>query len=286
MALNSITKKSNQGRDIKYLNKDFSQYRQNLIEYAKTYFPQTYTDFNESSPGMMFIEMASYIGDVLSYYLDDSLKESLMLYAEDKQNVLALSQFLGYKPKVTSPAIVKLSVYQLVPSRRKVTSTGSDFEPDPRFFLRIQEGMVVESTENGVPFRTTEVCDFTVEDDREISVYQTNSQGEPDTYLVKKYVNAISGQLRTVSQTFGTSQQFSQINLGDTNVIDIVDVHQIFKNQYTKRRTYYRKKDYKIHSYLNLNDYLEDKYSIQEKKITKKLEKKPKCLINIPDNAS
>ena len=69
-------------------------------------------------------------------------------------------------------------------------------------------------------------------------------------------------------------------------VIDIVDVHQIFKNQYTKRRTYYRKKDYKIHSYLNLNDYLEDKYSIQEKKIIKKHEKKPKCLINILDNAS
>ena len=85
MALNSTTKKSNSGRDIKYLNKDFSSFRENLIEYAKTYFPQTYSDFNESSPGMMFIEMASYVGDVLSYYTDDTLKESMMLYAEDKQ---------------------------------------------------------------------------------------------------------------------------------------------------------------------------------------------------------
>ncbi len=110
MALNSITKKSNKGRDIKYLNKDFSAFRDNLIEYAKTYFPKTYSDFNESSPGMMFIEMASYLGDVLSYYTDDSLKESMMLYAEDKSNVIALAQYLGYKPKVTSPALVKLSV--------------------------------------------------------------------------------------------------------------------------------------------------------------------------------
>ena len=85
MALNQTTKKSNSGRDIKYLNKDFSQFRDNLIDYAKTYFPQTYSDFNESSPGMMFIEMASYIGDVLSYYTDDSLKESLMLYSEDNK---------------------------------------------------------------------------------------------------------------------------------------------------------------------------------------------------------
>ena len=91
MALNSSFK-SNKGRDIKYLNKDFSSFRENLIDYAKTYFPQTYSDFNESSPGMMFIEMASYVGDVLSYYVDDSLKESMMLYAEDKKNVLALSE--------------------------------------------------------------------------------------------------------------------------------------------------------------------------------------------------
>ena len=124
MALNSITKKSNAGRDIKYLNKDFSSFRENLIEYAKTYFPQTYSDFNESSPGMMFIEMASYVGDVLSYYTDDTLKESLMLYAEDKSNVIALAEYLGYKSTVTSPAIVRLAVYQTLPA----TGTGVDIE--------------------------------------------------------------------------------------------------------------------------------------------------------------
>ncbi len=52
MALNSITTRSNKGRDIKYLNKDFASFRKNLIEYTKTYFPKTYSDFNESSPGM------------------------------------------------------------------------------------------------------------------------------------------------------------------------------------------------------------------------------------------
>jgi hypothetical protein len=230
MALNSITKKSNQGRDIKYLNKDFASFRQNLIEYAKTYFPQTYTDFNESSPGMMFIEMASYLGDVLSYYVDDSLKESLMLYAEDKENVLALSQYLGYKPKVTSPAIVKLATYQLVPS----IGIGSSNKPDSKYFLRIQEGMVIKSTDTGVLFRTTEQLDFNNPQDREISVYQSNATtGEPELYLIKKYVNAISGELRTITQTFGsTAQAFSEIQLGETDVIDIVDVRDSSGNKW------------------------------------------------------
>jgi hypothetical protein len=220
MALNSITTKSNQGRDIKYLNKDFAAFRENLIEYSKTYFPKTYSDFNESSPGMMFIEMSAYIGDVLGYYIDDTLKESLMLYAEDKENILALAQYLGYRPKVTSPALVRLSVYQLVPA----TGTGAGNMPDPNYFLRIKEGMVVETNTGGVLFRTTELLDFSVEDEREITIYRNNESGEPIFYLVKKYVNAISAELKTIEQTFGTAEEFSKIDIADTNVIEIYDV--------------------------------------------------------------
>lgn len=228
MALNSITQKSNQGRDIKYLNKDFAAFRRNLIEYSKTYFPKTYSDFNEASPGMMFIEMASYIGDVLSYYVDDSLKESMMLYAEDKPNVLALATYLGYKPKVTSPAITKLSVYQLVPATR----TGSDIKPDENYFLRIKEGMLISGI-SSVVFRTTELLDFNVDDEREITVYRTDSvTGAPNLYLVKKYVNAISATLKSQSVVFGSSQQFSKIDIGDTNVIDVYDVRDSSGNKY------------------------------------------------------
>jgi hypothetical protein len=220
MALNSITKKSNQGRDIKYLNKDFSKFRENLIEYAKTYFPKTYSDFNESSPGMMFIEMASYVGDVLSYYTDDTLKESLMLYAEDKENVLALAQYLGYKPKITSPAITTLSVYQLVPA----IGSGETNRPDSDYYLRIKEGMIVSGRDD-IKFRTTEMVDFNDDNTREITIYtKDENTGEPSLYLVKKQVNAISAILRTQSVDFGASQQFSKIDIADKDVIQIYDV--------------------------------------------------------------
>ena len=85
-------------KEVKYLNKDFEGFRNDLIEYAKTYFPTTYTDFNESSPGMMFIEMAAYIGDVLSYYVDSQFKESILAYAEEKRTIYNIAQSLGYKP--------------------------------------------------------------------------------------------------------------------------------------------------------------------------------------------
>ena len=229
MSLNSSSKKNKKGRDIKYLNKDFASFRTNLIEYAKTYFPKTYSDFNESSPGMMFIEMGSYIGDVLSYYIDDSLKESMMAYAEDKENVITLAQYLGYKAKVTTPALVKLAVYQLVPA----VGSGVNNQPDSTFYLRIKEGMLVESSETGVIFRTSELLDFNVEDEREITVHETDGlTGEPSVYLVKKYVPAISATLKTVEQSFGTPSQYSKINITDTNVIQIYDVRDSNGNRW------------------------------------------------------
>ena len=230
MALNSVTRKSNQGRDVKYLSKDFASFRKNLIEYSKTYFPKTYSDFNESSPGMMFIEMASYVGDILSYYIDDSLKESLMLYAEDKQNVIALAKYLGYTPKVTSPAIVRMSVYQLVPAQ----GMGADVSPDSDYYLRIKEGMVIESTKSNTKFRTTEMLDFNEEADREITVYQRNqSTNEPTQYLIKKYINAISAELKSIKYNFGSNPvDFSQIKLADKNVIDVYDVRDSNGNKW------------------------------------------------------
>ena len=63
-------------RDIKYINKDFSQFRNQLINYSKTYFPTTYTDFTPTSPGMMFMEQAAYVSDVMSFYLDNQIHQA------------------------------------------------------------------------------------------------------------------------------------------------------------------------------------------------------------------
>jgi hypothetical protein len=223
MATNNTVNKNfrNKGRDIKYINTDFVGFRENLIEFAKTYFPKTYNDFNETSPGMMFIEMSSYIGDVLSYYVDDTFKESLLPFAEDERSVIALAQYLGYKPKVTSPAITTLSLYQLIPS----IGEGVNNKPDEKFYLRIKEGMVVESQSNSVEFRTTDIVDFGDPFERDITVYSRDvNTGEPDFYLVKKQVQAISSTLVEKAFTFGTYEPFKTIDLSETNIVEILDI--------------------------------------------------------------
>ena len=236
MALNNQIKSfKDKGRDIKYLNKDFVDFRKNLIEFAKTYFPTTYNDFNESSPGMMFIEMASYIGDVLGYYIDDTFKESLITTAEDRENIFELARMMGYKPKGTSPATTKLSVFQLIPSRRvtnPISSGDLAFEPDTDYYLRVKEGMEVDA--DGIQFRTTELLDFADAEGREITVYERDSDtNNPRFYLVKKQVDVISAEEKQIEITFGTTQEeYVRIDIPDENVIGIYDVRDSNNNKY------------------------------------------------------
>lgn len=210
-------------KDVKYLNKDFAQFRQNLINFTRQYFPNTYSDFNESSPGMMFIEMASYVGDVLSYYTDQSFRESLLKTAREDSNVLMLSQLFGYKPKLNSPSTVTVEVYQLVPS----IGTGTTARPDYRYALSIKAGMQLSTSTGNAKFRTVEPIDFssnTPMDPTEISVYELDNNGNVLFYLLKKYVSAVSGEVVTTDFVFTDPKAYDKITLPETNVLDIIDV--------------------------------------------------------------
>ena len=203
MAIQSNNKNFGSNRTINYIGKDFQQLRQNLIDYTKTYFPNIYADFNESSPGMVFIEMAAFIGDVLAYYQDAQLKESLLIHASERKNVMAIAQAMGYKPKISTPAVCNLTVYQLVPS----TGNGINNKPDSKYFLKIKDGMQVVSTSNSnIVFRTTDYVDFASDKDREISIYSRDQNtGEPVFYLVTKKVKAISAKEVSTTISFAAN---------------------------------------------------------------------------------
>jgi len=202
-------------KDVKYLNKDFAQFRQNLINFAKNYFPDTYQDFNESSPGMMFMEMSSYVGDVLSYYTDNSFKESLLSTAEESSNILMLSQLFGYKPRLNAPATCTLDVFHLVPAK----GTGASAAPDMAYALTIASGMEV-STEDNITFHTEESIDFS--QDPEVTVYEIDVSGNVVRYLLKKQVKVISGTIKSSTFSFVDPKPYDKIILPDTNIIDVI----------------------------------------------------------------
>ena len=210
-------------KDVRYLSRDFGSLRQGLIDFAKNYFPDTYQDFNEASPGMMFMEMAAYVGDVLSYYTDVSLQESMILNATETQNVINLAQSFGYKPKTSVAANVVLDVFQLVPA----IGTGANNRPDWNYAFAIEPGMLVaHSGDSNIEFRTIDYLDFKFSssfDPTEVSIFEIDDiLNEPTYYLLKKSVKAVSGLLKYQDFEFGSPLPYDKVDLIDSSIIEIL----------------------------------------------------------------
>ena len=207
-------------KNIKYINKDFSEFRASLIDYTKTYFPTTYNDFSPASPGMMFIEMASYVGDILSFYLDNQVQENYLQFARQSNNLFELAYMFGYKPNVTGVALTTVDFYQKVPS----IISGSTYIPDFSYILFINGNSTVSST-NGTSFLISDPVDFSVSssgDPTEVTVYEI-SGGNPTYFLLKKSRRAISSTVNVKTFSFGSPVKFSTIELNASNLVEILD---------------------------------------------------------------
>ena len=207
-------------KNIKYINKDFNEFKASLVDYTKTYFPTTYNDFSPASPGMMFIEMAAYVGDILSFYLDNQIQENYLQFARQSNNLFELAYMFGYKPNVTGVAVTNVDFYQKVPS----IISGSIYIPDFNYTLFINGNSTVSST-SGTSFLINDPIDFSVSssgDPTEITVYEI-SGGNPTYFLLKKSRKAVSSTINTKTFSFGSPVKFSTVELDATNLVNILD---------------------------------------------------------------
>ena len=216
-------------RNIQYINKDFGQLRQALINYAKTYFPTTYNDFSPTSPGMMFMEMAAYVGDVLNFYLDTQIQETYLEYTRESQNLYNLAYMFGYKPNVTGVASTNIDFYQQIPAD---PVTGN---PDWSYTLIIEPNSVVTSNINSnLKFLVQDKIDFSVSSSTnptEINVY-SYAGTQPTYYLLKKTAPAISSTINVTSFTFGAPIEFDTVVINVQNIIKILDIFDSDGNEW------------------------------------------------------
>ena len=212
-------------KEVKYLNKDFSGFRDGLLEFAKTYFPNTYNDFNESDPGMMFIEMASYVGDTLSYYMDEQFKESMLAFAEEKKTIYEMAQGYGYKPRLSSPATVTVDVFQTVPSDSN-NVLDEKRQPDEDYCMNVLAGMEITS-QNGTVFRTIDdvvFSDSSSMSPRQQDIFEVDDDQNITKWLLKKQAKAVSGTIVTEYITFGAAEKYKRVALANVDVLEIISV--------------------------------------------------------------
>jgi len=207
-------------KDIKYFGRDFDSLKKGLIDFARIYYPNTYNDFNEASPGMMFVEMAAYVGDVLNYYIDSQFKESMLLHATETRSVMSIASAMGYKPKISTPSIVDIDIFQLLPP----SGSGAQTAPDMRYALKVEPGMRLRSSVGSVEFMVQNKVDFSINnvfDPTTISVYKLDGSGLPEYYMAKKTVKAISAQPKTMTVEVTSPTKFFKFLIQDSNLIGI-----------------------------------------------------------------
>lgn len=220
-----------QQRDIRYVDRNFDSFRSQLIEYARSYFPDTYNDFNESSPGLMFIEMAAYVGDVLAFYQDNQIQETFLQHAKNPENLYSLAYMLGYRPRVTNVSQVQLKVTQRV----QALALASGSEPNWDQAVRVPESSVVGSTAQGnAQFIIDNTVDFRFSsslDPTEIRI-ATLADGAPAEFELSKNVNAYSGEVITTTFDVGANGRYPTFEIEDTDIVGILDIKDSDNNEY------------------------------------------------------
>ena len=224
MAYENLDPKNEYGQSVtNYTSRDFTSIKQSLISHIEAYFPQSYRDFNETSPGMMLLELSAYVGDVLNYYIDDSFKELLLPLSEDRRNLINLSKLTGYKPRPIIPSFVDLEFSLTVDAD---TTDINNIVPTESQKLTIDKGAVVTSTSNtDLKFETLDTIDFSVvsEPSEEFVIDEIDtSTGLVSTFKSTRIIRAISGETRTINFTISAPEAYKKITLPETNVIEVI----------------------------------------------------------------
>ena len=216
----SSTKKN---KPVRYTSKEFQTIKDELVTYAKTYYPDTFKDFNEASFGSLMLDTVAYIGDMLSFYVDYQSNESFLDTAIETKNLLKIAKQFGYKNPSAFTATGKAAFYVQVPAN-------SDGTPNNDLIPILKEGTVIDSSAGASLILNSDV-DFS-RSDAEVVVAQTDVNGNPTSYAYKAYGEVISGIIETELATVGNYQKFLRLELEADNITEIVSVVDSEGNEY------------------------------------------------------
>jgi len=223
---------------INYLNRDFTSIKDALIDHAKRYYPDTYKDFNEASFGSLMLDAVSYVGDVLSYYLDYQTNESYLDTAIEYNNVVRLARQMGYKYTRAASTSGTVTLFIKVP--RKSVGEG----PDEDLIPTIEAGTAFES-QSGVNFSLIQDVDFSDPTVETVVATVDPTTNEPLTYALKAYGEVICGELVEEVAEVGAFQRLLQIVLNSSFVTEIISVtdsegHEYFEVDNLSQDVVYR----------------------------------------------
>jgi len=223
---------------IKYTSRDFDSIKQSLVDYVKRYYPETYKDFSEASFGSLMLDTVSYVGDVLSFYLDYQANESFLDTAVEYNNILRLGKQLGYKLKANPSSHGVATFYIMIPA----DSTGA--LPDADYIPILKKDSKVSSL-SGATFLLKEDIHF-AHANNEVRVARVDeTTGLPTMYAIRAYGGVVSGTIYEEVVSVGSYQKFLRKSLNTFNIAEILSVtdaegHDYYEVEYLSQDVIYK----------------------------------------------
>jgi len=222
---------------IKYTNRDFSSIKEGLVEYTKRYYPTVYRDFSEASFGSLMLDTVSYVGDVLSFYLDYQVNESFLDTAIEYNNILRMGEQVGYKQPLKGNSFGIVTFYVLATTHPNAAA------PDLNYLPTLAKGTKLTSN-SGQMFTLTEDINF-ADTRNEIITATSDDSGSPTSFAVKAYGKVVSGELKTTSIGVGDFRRFLNVAIEDNNISEVVSVldtegHEYYEVDYLSQDTVFR----------------------------------------------
>jgi len=223
---------------IKYTSRDFDSIREDLINYAKRYYPDTFKDFGESSFGSLMLDTVAYVGDIMSFYLDYQTNESFIDSATEYDNVIRLSKQMGYKYRGSTSTTGMVSFYAIV----NANSTG--LGPKTSYMPILKRNSVVGSS-GGASFILLEDVRFDDPGNEVVSAATNATTSTPTSYAIKATGQVISGEFGVTTKVIGAFERFKKVRISDSKIVEITSVfdsdgHEYFEVEYLTQDVVYK----------------------------------------------
>jgi len=210
---------------IDYTSRDFNSIRDDLLNYARRYYPNTFKDFSESGFGSLMVDTTAYIGDILSFYLDYSVNESFLDTAIEYENILKLGRQMGYRFQPNAASSGEAIFYIIVPA----ASVGTG--PDSNYIPILRRGTEVSSLD-GIAFILNEDINFANPNNEIVVARVHETTGVPLTFAIRAVGQVISGKIDRTQVPIAEFKKFRKIKLNESNITDIISVVDTEGNQY------------------------------------------------------
>ena len=213
------------GFSIDYTSRDFDSIRADLENYARRYYPSTYQDFNQASFGSLMLDTVSYVGDILSFYLDYQANESFLDSAVEYNNVLRMARQMGFRLKSSPSSFGMLTFYLQIPA------LSNGIGPDTQYTPSLQAGSEFLS-QGGGSYTLIDDVNFGGTGTQVVVGAVDSSTGNPINYIVRAMGRAVSGRVSRQIFTVGAFQKFLRLKLDANNVSEIIKVTDSSGNEY------------------------------------------------------